>query len=398
MRWHDWKVQWRYGASFIGAKGFLQGLYDGMVTPFVNMTIRAWTWYQGENNLGHHAGNVLDHSGYACLLQLLVSSWRDIWSVEPGTTSPEAPFGVVMLADATDEGWGCNVPQMHWAETGNMGYAPNEHLPKVFLATGHDAGDPWDDPCRGAPFCCLDTGKPVDKSCGPHRNFLAQTGQYPGTNEPVTPYFMGSIHPRTKKLVAQRLAKAAWAIVYEHDTPFTGPVLSGCGLSSDKSQLIIRFNDTFMFGDDLMVTNYSRNEQASAMFVRINVPLPDDAARNSLYENRKPWWGDEDTWVNVDIAAGPTPGKHEVVADLSKLPHNAVVTGVKYGHSIPGVFPQSGHFRVCCGTRNMRLDPCPPDSCPIKSSNSQWPAMPFMARIEQGTCKCLEPQVCDEVV
>lgn len=243
-----------------------------------------------------------------------------------------------MLADATDEGWGCNVPQMHWAETGNMGYAPNEHLPKVFLATGHDAGDPWDDPCRGAPFCCLDTGKPVDKSCGPHRNFLAQTGQYPGTNEPVTPYFMGSIHPRTKKLVAQRLAKAAWAIVYEHDTPFTGPVLSGCGLSSDKSQLIIRFNDTFMFGDDLMVTNYSRNEQASAMFVRINVPLPDDAARNSLYENRKPWWGDEDTWVNVDIAAGPTPGKHEVVADLSKLPHNAVVTGVKYGHSIPGVF------------------------------------------------------------
>ena len=48
-------------------------------------------------------------------------SWRAVWSAEAGTTDPEAPFGIVMLADSTDEGWGCNVQQMHWAQVGVKG-------------------------------------------------------------------------------------------------------------------------------------------------------------------------------------------------------------------------------------------------------------------------------------
>ena len=46
-----------------GANG---ALYNGMVLPFVNMSIKGWNWYQGENNLGFHAGNVLDNAGYVC--------------------------------------------------------------------------------------------------------------------------------------------------------------------------------------------------------------------------------------------------------------------------------------------------------------------------------------------
>jgi hypothetical protein len=50
-----------------------------------------------------------------------------------------------VLTDSTDEGWGNNVPQMHWAQTANMGVAPNRYLPGTFLATAHDLADPWAD-------------------------------------------------------------------------------------------------------------------------------------------------------------------------------------------------------------------------------------------------------------
>ena len=52
----------------------------------------------------------------------------------PHTTAENAPFGIVQLADATDEGWGCNIRQMHWAETGNCSVVPNPAFPNAFVA------------------------------------------------------------------------------------------------------------------------------------------------------------------------------------------------------------------------------------------------------------------------
>ena len=65
---------------------------------------------QGENNLFADAGTTLKSasapkgSGYACLLRQQMASWRAAWSSVPDTTSPTAPFGIVQLADGTDEG------------------------------------------------------------------------------------------------------------------------------------------------------------------------------------------------------------------------------------------------------------------------------------------------------
>jgi len=56
----------------------------------------------GENNLPYMAGNVLDGAGYACLLPTMIQNWREVWSAEPGTTDPQAPFGIVVLADSSD--------------------------------------------------------------------------------------------------------------------------------------------------------------------------------------------------------------------------------------------------------------------------------------------------------
>ena len=42
-------------------------LYYGMITPFVNTTVRGFVWYQGENNMGNVVGNAMRGEGYGCM-------------------------------------------------------------------------------------------------------------------------------------------------------------------------------------------------------------------------------------------------------------------------------------------------------------------------------------------
>ena len=48
-------------------------------------------------------GNVDRQEGYACMAKALVAEWRSLWSIEPGTTDPMAPFGLVTLAPSGTE-------------------------------------------------------------------------------------------------------------------------------------------------------------------------------------------------------------------------------------------------------------------------------------------------------
>ena len=405
------------GGGQLGAKGAggNGALWEGQVRPFVNMTVTGWLWYQGENNLFADAGNAAHGDGYACLLQQQMAAWRETWSAAgPGTTDPLAPFGIVMLADATDEGWGCNSLQMHWAQTANRGIVPNAAFPRAFVAAAHDLGEPWDDGCKNAPpYCCIDAVGPPsftrDASCG-LPSWLIATNKYPAnwtrTWLPTTPQFMGGIHPSVKRPVGRRLAQAAWSLHYGHaDTAWTGPVVSGCAASADGATLVVRFNGTLLgaTNDTLVVSPYNRSEQASATFVRVGSPLPPDAERNFLYANRKPWWGDDGSWHPIDLKLDAATGEplrgaapHDVVYDIRPFA-GQTITGIKYGHGIPGMHPQSGHARVCCGSRQVSRVPCPPDSCPISSSGG-LPAMPFHAAIVGGVCRCLAPQLCDEPI
>lgn len=388
------------GATAKGA-GANGQLYNGMVGPFVNYTVKGWLWYQGENNLAFEAGNVLDSQGYACMLPTLINTWRSVWSSVPGTTDPKAPFGIVTLADSTDEGWGANVPQMHWSETANVGYAPNSYLPNTFLATAHDLADPWDDGCmeETSGACCVDTGKKPDARCNlKHRGYLVSTGKFPGVTEPVTPSRGVTIHPRVKKQVGDRLAQAAFSLYYGHpEVPWTGPVLSGCSMGSDgsgKPAIVVRFNSSLLFGEKVQVANYNKTEQASVMWVRVDKEVPEDAAQNHLYGNRAPWWGDDSSWKNVNIQAYGDDGKSILVTDL---PESGTITAIRYGHISPKGHPQSGHFKLCCGNRDFKVDPCAPESCPLFTSGpNSLPAMPFHAAFVGGKCKCFAPQTCDE--
>ncbi len=77
------------------------GLYNGMVSTFVNMTVKAHIWWQGENNMHGTPGSWLNKTGYGCMQPFMVQQWRKIWSVVNGTTPS--------LAACTDEGAAYNM-------------------------------------------------------------------------------------------------------------------------------------------------------------------------------------------------------------------------------------------------------------------------------------------------
>jgi hypothetical protein len=175
---------------------------------------------------------------------------------------------------------------MHWAQTANHGVIPNRHLPNTFGTTAHDLADPWADGCWQGAMCCLSTGKPVDARCNlAHRGWLLPHGAYTGAGEPVTPSMGVTIHPRVKRPIGERLATAAWSLVYGHqDVPFVGPVLSGCKVTG--STVLLSFNTSLLKGGHVVVSAYNESEQASVTWVRTKA-LPGDADKNWLYQNRQ---------------------------------------------------------------------------------------------------------------
>jgi hypothetical protein len=88
--------------------------------PFVDMTVKGFTWYQGENNMNNVKGNAGVDVGYSCKQRELVKGWRAIWSDTPGTTDAHAPFGLVTLASSGSEG-GPNMGAMRLAQTAGYG-------------------------------------------------------------------------------------------------------------------------------------------------------------------------------------------------------------------------------------------------------------------------------------
>ena len=107
-------------------------LFAKQVMPFVDMTVKGWTWYQGENNMMDAKGNAAVDVGYSCMQRELVKGWRGIWSEVSGTTDPTAPFGVVTLASSGSEG-GPNMGAMRLAQTAGYGVLPNDAMHNTYV-------------------------------------------------------------------------------------------------------------------------------------------------------------------------------------------------------------------------------------------------------------------------
>lgn len=360
--------------------GVCSTLFHSLIAPFVNMSLAGAIWYQGEQNILYARGS--STSGYQCQLAALIKSWRSLFSAVPGTTQPDMPFGVVTLAGGAGEGGYTWSPYNHvayprfeactngsqpfrnnpycddiaedWAagfraaQTGGYGYAPNAALPNVFIGQNYDQGEP----------CTCDDKVPYPGGCwasnacfgwGPYSKNLSHNFQNSG------------IHPRVKHIVGERLARAL--IGLQTGTPQPTPKLSGCRLAGQT--LTLSF-DAAMLGAEGVALQ-------PPLWAPSFIPLEFLVGAPSA-ANRTSGW--------VYAASLEVVNATSVAATLP--PGAGAPTGVRYAW---------GDY-ACCPGMNATTFFCPPTSCPIVSSVSVEPAVPFWAAIVGGKCVCDAPWDC----
>lgn len=140
------------------------GLFNRMISPLLNYSIKGVIWYQGESNTSNP-------QGYAKAFPVMINDWRERWGLG------DFPFIFVQLANYLEE---TETPvESDWAEL-RQSQAEALKLPSTGMAVAIDLGE-WND-----------------------------------------------IHPLNKKDVGRRLALQARRLAYnETDLPASSPVPSG---------------------------------------------------------------------------------------------------------------------------------------------------------------------------
>ncbi|XP_072013844.1 sialate O-acetylesterase-like [Amphiura filiformis] len=172
-------------------------LWNAMIHPFVNMTIKGAIWYQGESN------TFLGTDTYSCFFQAMISDWRQKWYAGSSQqTNPLFPFGFVQISTSWVPQFGVinNYPVIRWHQTNDVGYVPNAGMPNVFMAVALDLSDP------------------------------------------ESPY--GAIHPRYKQDVAARLVQAARVVAYqEKGVIYQGPFPTKFNVDSQEETIDVQYNN-----------------------------------------------------------------------------------------------------------------------------------------------------------
>uniref|UniRef100_A0A8C5JHU8 Sialic acid acetylesterase n=1 Tax=Junco hyemalis TaxID=40217 RepID=A0A8C5JHU8_JUNHY len=111
-------------------------LWNAMIHPLLNMTLRGVAWYQGEEN------TLLNTDQYNCTFPALIADWR--WAFHTGSagqTEPRLPFGFVQLSTYRHESADDSFPRLRWHQTADLGVVPNARMPSTFMAVAMDLGD-----------------------------------------------------------------------------------------------------------------------------------------------------------------------------------------------------------------------------------------------------------------
>eukprot|EP00937_MAST-01D_sp_MAST-1D-sp2_P002517 g2517.t1 len=398
-------------------------LWNGMVLPLVNMSIRGALWYQGENNVfqcqgGRDAvlgdpsacGTVRDNSGYGCFMANLIRTWRAAFSGSPGNdndnggailTPPDFPFGIVSLAGGTSEGFGNNMGAFRLQQAGGTGLLPTKAWPKTFVAQAFDLGEPGD-------------------GAAGQLNAFDGAGAYASARgaAPFTSFFMGGIHPRPKRAVGARLAAAARALVYgDAAQPWTGPVARSCAVDGGAGTITIQFDAALLGGTDAVAVRRSALQSPVPLAQLGTSAAALDAIVALARGGQADWLATsplevqyggtnltDGVWLPAVLqtqcadggfnnapqgAASPPKACDDFrnragpAAARAVLPLGGAnvtdVTGVRY----------AVRDNPCCPGLDRAVAPCPPASCPISAYNSTLPAVPFFARVEGGKCSWL---------
>ncbi|KAM9299657.1 sialate O-acetylesterase [Gastrophryne carolinensis] len=185
-------------SGMLGGPSNNSALWNAMIHPLLNMTIKGAIWYQGEANAG------LNLNLYNCTFPALISDWRQSFHQGSlGQTDLSFPFGFVQLSTYQKSDPLDNFPDIRWHQTADYGYAPNPKMPNTFMAVAMDLGDETS-PC-------------------------------------------GSIHPRDKQTVAYRLFLGARAVAYgETNINFRGPFPVTIEVYYDYSYMNITYDQEFL--------------------------------------------------------------------------------------------------------------------------------------------------------
>jgi hypothetical protein len=296
------------------------------------------------------------------MMPALIASWRAAWSATAGTTDPLAPFGVCTLSADDSEG-AADMGSFRFAQTGSFGVAPNEAMPRVYIAHGHDLADPYVY-CGDAPQTKTCPG--CDTADAAH-NCLQQWYMGPG------------IHPRLKQPFGQRLA--ASFLVAEYGIgggAVTGPTIAGCSYSAGA--LTVAFDAARLAGGALQVRSWNASQPTqSALSVLVN--STDDAGTGS--------------WIAVNYALA---GAAAISVDLTPL-GGAAPQAIKYAWGATGGRPNEADV-ICCQSGGAAAE-CVPGQCPLFVAQplapfGGHPGNPFLAKINAaGKCVCPAPQTCD---
>ncbi|NWU82123.1 SIAE acetylesterase, partial [Onychorhynchus coronatus] len=196
-------------------------LWNAMIHPLLNMTLRGIAWYQGEP-----ANAFLHTDQYNCTFPALIADWRRAFHAgSAGQTEPLLPFGFVQLSTYRRESPDDSFARLRWHQTADLGVVPNARMPGTFMAVAMDLGD------ERSPY-----GRQVP-------GWGESVGMKLLATNPISFLFLGSIHPRDKQNVAHRLLLGARAVAYgDKDLVFQGPYPTRAVLEVTRGLLNITYS------------------------------------------------------------------------------------------------------------------------------------------------------------
>ncbi|XP_055030887.1 sialate O-acetylesterase isoform X2 [Misgurnus anguillicaudatus] len=200
-------------------------LWNAMIHPLLNMTIKGAIWYQGEANAGYNRDE------YNCSFPAMIDDWRRAFHQgSGGQTAIDFPFGFVQLSTWEKNYLQDGFREIRWHQTADYGFAPNKRMHNTFMAVAVDLPDeksPW-----------------------------------------------GSIHPRFKRDVAYRLVLGARAVAYgEKGVSFQGPFPAE--IQFDQSSINIMFDQEISaaYSDNAFEICCSANNTCTDDSQWISVPM-----------------------------------------------------------------------------------------------------------------------------
>ena len=175
-----------FGGFGIALQNQPTALYNSMIAPLIDYTIKGFVWYQGESN----TGNPVD---YAKLQPAMIADWRSKWN------EGDIPFLFVQLPGFGDYNY---LPsESQWALFREV-QAKSLSLPNTAMAVAIDVGE-WND-----------------------------------------------VHPDRKKPVGDRLALAAEKIAYGENIVYSGPLYQSSKIEGNKIIISLMHTGTGLTTND----------------------------------------------------------------------------------------------------------------------------------------------------